>query len=49
MTDVMYTAPSDNTIDTVIITEACVKEGAPPDVIKKKVDINIEAPTEHAS
>ena len=49
MTDIMFTAPSDHTIDTIVITEACVKEGAAPDVIEKKVDINIEAPTEHAS
>ena len=41
MTDIMYMAPSDNTIDTITITEACVRDGAPPEITRKKVEINI--------
>ena len=49
MTNIMYTAPSDNTIDTITITEACVRDGAPPKITHKKVEINIPGPEENAS
>ena len=49
MTDIMYTAPTDHTIDTITITEAVVKEGALPDITHKKVEINIPGPEETAS
>ena len=32
MTEVMYTVPSDSTVNKVIITEKCVKEGTQPEI-----------------
>jgi len=49
MTDIMYMTPSDSSIDTITITEACVRDGAPPEISRKKVEINIPGPSENAS
>ncbi|MCL2843004.1 MAG: ATP-dependent Clp protease ATP-binding subunit ClpX [Oscillospiraceae bacterium] len=49
MTDIMYMAPSDNTIDTITITEECVRDGVPPETTKRKVEINIPGPEENVS
>ena len=49
MTDIMYMAPSDNTIDMITITEECVRKGAPPEITKRKVEINIPGPEENVS
>jgi len=49
MTNIMYTAPSDSSIDTITITEACVRDGVPPKITHKKVEINIPGPEESAS
>ena len=38
MTDIMYTVPSDPSIKKVIVTEACVKDGTGPLVIRDKED-----------
>lgn len=49
MTDIMYMAPSDNTIDTITITEECVRNGALPEITNRKVEINIPGPEENVS
>ena len=49
MLNIMYTAPSDASIETITITEACVKEAALPKISRKKVEINIPGPEEHVS
>jgi len=49
MTDIMYMAPSDSTIDTITITEACVRDGVAPLISHKKREINIPGPEEDAS
>jgi len=49
MTDIMYMAPSDNTIESITITEACVRDGAEPEIARKKREINIPGPEESAS
>jgi len=49
MTDIMYMAPSDTGIDTITITKDCVQTGAPPELTKKKVEINIPGPEENVS
>ena len=49
MTDIMYMAPSDVSIDVITITEACVRDGAPPEVTHRKVEINIPEPGENVS
>ena len=46
MTDIMYMAPSDNSIEGITITKACIEEGANPEVTHKKVEINIPGPNE---
>ena len=35
MTDIMYTVPSDDKVERVIITKECVKDGAQPIIIHK--------------
>lgn len=36
LTDLMFEAPSDPTIDKIIITEGVIKNGAPPQITRKK-------------
>ena len=36
LTDLMFEAPSDPTIDKIIITEGVVKNGAAPQITRKK-------------
>ncbi|MCL2368656.1 MAG: ATP-dependent Clp protease ATP-binding subunit ClpX [Oscillospiraceae bacterium] len=49
MTDIMYKTPSDPSIDSITITEACVRDGAEPQIKRKKVDIHIPGPEENVS
>jgi len=49
MLDLMYTAPSDNGIDTITITANCVKDGALPEITRKKVEINVPGPEGNVS
>ncbi|MCL2562751.1 MAG: ATP-dependent Clp protease ATP-binding subunit ClpX [Oscillospiraceae bacterium] len=49
MTDVMYMAPSDSTIEAITITEACVRAGAASEVTHRKVEIDIPVPEEFVS
>ena len=35
MTDIMYTVPSENDIEKIIVTADCVKNSTSPDVIRK--------------
>lgn len=35
MTDVMFSVPSDSSIETIIVTEACVRDGAEPRIVRK--------------
>ena len=49
MTDIMYMAPSDTGIEAITITEATVRDGAPPEITKRKVQINIPGPEENVS
>ena len=38
MTDVMFSVPSDKSIEKVVITADAVKNGTPPLVVRKKKD-----------
>jgi len=49
MLDVMYAAPSEHNIDTITITEACVSGEKPPEITRKKVEINVPGPEENVS
>jgi len=49
MLDVMYAAPSESNIDTITITEANVTEKTPPEITRKKVEINVPGPEENVS
>jgi len=44
MLDIMFNAPSDPSIDTITITEATVRDGAPPEMTHKNLEINVPAP-----
>jgi len=48
MTDIMYMAPSDS-IETITITAASVRDGTPPEITRRKVEINIPGPEGHVS
>ena len=46
MTDIMFTVPSDNKIERVLVTRECVTENQPPKVFKRpkpEFDPNIAA------
>jgi len=49
MLDVMYAAPSENNIDSITITEACVSDKIPPEITRKKMEINVPGPEENVS
>ncbi|MGM9936645.1 MAG: AAA family ATPase, partial [Candidatus Ornithomonoglobus sp.] len=36
MTDIMFDTPSDDTIEKVVVTEDCIKNGAKPEIHRKK-------------
>ena len=46
MTDIMYMAPSDTSIESITITEDCVTKDAKPEIAHKKIEINIPGPNE---
>jgi len=43
MTNIMYTAPSDPTISGISITKECVWENTEPELIRRKIEIDIPA------
>ena len=49
MVDVMYMAPSDTTIDTITITEACIRDGFQPEISRKNPEVNVPDLEENVS
>jgi len=49
MTDIMYMAPSEQSIETITITKDCVLDCAQPEITHKKIEINIPGPEENVS
>lgn len=47
MTEIMFRTPSDDSIEKIIITEACVVDDAPAEIIRK--NITLPAPEENVS